>query len=132
MRLETIPLIAGGLVALFGLLLILDAWLPDDVLVRRERRRRPRRERNRGGELMIGLGILGMAGAFLGLDFWRYRIVAALAGALFLVVGMLKNRAYLGEVLRNRGAKRRADPPMDRGPTAVKPPDPTVPKERIR
>lgn len=132
MRLETIPLIAGGLVALLGLLLLLDAWLPDYTLVRRERRRRPRRERSRGGEAMIGLGLLGMAGAFLGLDLWRYRIVAAMAGSALLLLGAMKNRAYLGEVVRYRGASRRAHPPIDRGPTASEPAEPVATRERIR
>lgn len=125
MRLETLPLIAGALVALLGLGIILDAWLPDYTLVPRERRRRPRRERDRAGELLIGLGLLGMAGAFLGLDVWRYRILSALVGAAFLLVGILRNRAYLGEALRFRGASRRAHPPMDRGPTT--PPAPGGP-----
>ena len=119
MRLEHLPLIAGGLIALVGLLVILDAVMADYVIVRRDRRRRPRRERSRGGELMIGLGLLGMAGALLGLDVWRYRIVSALAGALFLLIGLLKNRRYLGEIVRNRGATRRADPPIgDTAPQA--------------
>ena len=133
MRLETIPLIAGGVVALFGLLLILDAWLPDHALVRRERRRRPRRERHRGGEAMIGIGLLGMAGAFLGLDVWRFRILAAIVGAVMLLLGIWKNRPYLGEILRNRGKSRRADPPLDRGPAAPDPNNPNpAPRERIR
>lgn len=132
MRLEIIPLIVGGLVALLGLLLVLDAWLPDYTLVRRERRRRARRERSRGGEAMIGLGLLGMAGAFLGLDVWRYRIVAALAGTVLLLLGMFRSRAYLSEVLRFRGASRRADPPIDRGPVPPGPTEPDRARERVR
>ena len=115
MKLETFPLILGGLVALFGIALIVDAWLDDYTIIRRERRRRPRRERDRTGEFLMGLGVLGMAAAFIGRDMWRYRIVAAIAGAVFLLWGMLKNGKYLREVLVNRGAKRRAYPPMDRG-----------------
>ena len=132
MRLEIIPLIAGGLVALLGLLLVLDAWLPDYTLVPRERRRRARRERSRGGEAMIGLGLLGMAGAFLGLDVWRYRIVAALAGTALLLLGMLRSRAYLSEVLNFRGASRRADPPIDRGPLPPGPTERDRARERVR
>jgi hypothetical protein len=111
-KLETFPLIAGGLVALLGLGLILDAWMEDFKLVRRERRRRPRRNRNRTGEFFIGLGLLGMAGALIGRDEWRYRIVAAIAGAVFLLWGIAKNGAYLKETFVNRGASRRADPPI--------------------
>lgn len=115
MKLETFPLILGGLVALLGIALILDGWLDDFTVLRRERRRRPRRERDRMGEILMGIGVLGMAAAFIGRDVWRYRIVAAIAGAIFLLWGMLKNGKYLREVLVNRGAKRRAYPPMDRG-----------------
>jgi hypothetical protein len=122
MRLETLPLIAGALIALLGLGVILDASLSDYTLVPRERRRRPRRERDRAGEVMIGLGLLGMAGAFLGRDVWQYRIVSAIAGALFLLVGLVRNRGYLGEVLGTRGPGRRANPPMgERGATPAAP-----------
>ena len=134
MRLETIPLIVGGALALVGVLLLLDAWLPDYVLVKRERRRRPRRDRDRTGEFLIGLGLLGMAGAFLGLDTWRYRILATLLGAAFLLIGLLKNRAYLGELLRFRGPSRRANPPIDRGdpPAPSAPPGTSTTKDRTR
>jgi hypothetical protein len=62
-RVETIPLILGSLVALIGLGVIADAWLPEHVLYRSERRRRARAERHLGGETAIGLGVLCMAAA---------------------------------------------------------------------
>ena len=58
MRIETIPLIIGLLVALVGLGLVADAWIPEDVPGFRERRRRQRTERHLGGEAAIGLGVL--------------------------------------------------------------------------
>ncbi|HET9796765.1 MAG TPA: hypothetical protein VFP90_02195, partial [Gemmatimonadaceae bacterium] len=61
MRVETIPLILAGLVALIGVGLLADAWLPERVLFRSERRRRARAERHLGGETAIGLGVLCMA-----------------------------------------------------------------------
>jgi membrane-associated phospholipid phosphatase len=130
-KIETFPLIAGGLVALLGLALILDAWMADFTLVRRERRRRPRRIRNRTGEFFIGLGMLGMAGALIGRDEWRYRILATLVGAFFLLLGIAKNGAYLREVLVNRGAKRRADPPIGTA-TSVSPAADAVKQETPR
>jgi hypothetical protein len=113
MRLEILPLIAGALIALVGIGVILDATMADYTLMPRERRRRPRRERDKAGEIMIGLGLLGMAGAFLGLDVWQYRILSAIVGAVFLLVGLFRNRGYLGEALGTRGPGRRAHPPMD-------------------
>ena len=107
MRLEIIPLILAGIVGLLGLGLIFDAWTPDDIVVKQERRRRPRVERSRGGEAMIGLGILGMAAAFAGRDTWRYSVVAVIAGTVLLLLGIIANRRYLGQVITNRGALRR-------------------------
>ena len=95
MRLETIPLIIGGLIGLVGLALILDAWLPDDLLKTPERRRRPRLERDRLGEGLVGLGVVAMAAAWIGRDSWRYSVVAVIAGALLILFGALRSRPYL-------------------------------------
>ena len=45
MPIEVIPLIAAVLVGLVGLGLLFDAWTPDEIIVKNERRRRPRVER---------------------------------------------------------------------------------------
>ena len=47
MRLETFPLVLGVLLAVIGLAVLFDAWVPDDTIVSEERRRRPRRDRLR-------------------------------------------------------------------------------------
>jgi hypothetical protein len=113
MRIELFPLIAGVVVALIGLGLLFDAWTPDDIIVKRERRRRPRIARNRGGEAAIGLGVLGMAGAFLGRDTWKYSVIAVIAGTLLLTYGAVRNRRYLAEMISNRGALRRREGSME-------------------
>ena len=107
MRIELVPLIIGVLVGLVGLGLVFDAWTPDEIIVRKERRRRPRIERSRGGESAIGFGVLCMGAAFLGRDTWRYSVVAVIAGTLLLLLGVIKNRRYLGQAITNRGALRR-------------------------
>ena len=109
MRVEVIPLIVGIFVGLVGLGLMFDAWTPDEIIVKRERRRRPRIERNRGGEAAIGLGVLCMGAAFIGRDTWRYSVVAVIAGTLLLVIGVIRNRRYLAQTISNRGALRRRD-----------------------
>jgi uncharacterized protein (DUF2062 family) len=114
MSLETIPLIIGAIVALLGLGLLFDAWTPDEIIVKRERRRRPRTERSRGGETWIGLGILGMAAAFIGRDTWRYSVISVIAGAAFMLLGVLMNWRYLGSRLSNRGALRRRETPEEK------------------
>lgn len=109
MRLEIVPLIIGAIVGLLGLALVVDAWTPDDIIVKRERRRRPRVERSRGGEAAIGFGILGMGAAFIGRDTWSYSVVAVIAGTVLLLIGVLMNWRYLGARVTNRGALRRRD-----------------------
>ena len=107
MRVEFIPLIVGAIVAVLGFGLLFDAWTPDDVIVRRERRRHPRVERHRGGEAAIGLGVLCMAAAFIGRDTWSYSVVAVIAGTVLMLYGVLLNRRFLGEAISNRGPLRR-------------------------
>ena len=120
MRLETIPLILGALIGLVGIGLILDAWLKDEIIVRKERRRRPRRERDRLGEALVGFGVLAMAAAFLGRDAWRYSTIVVIAGAVLLLWGAKRSATYI------RGALGRQAPPS--GPSAPSPPsDPSSP-----
>ena len=110
MRVETIPLVLGILVALVGLGIIADAWLPEHVLHRSERRRKARAERHLGGEAAIGLGMLCMAAALIGRDTWTYGTVAVIAGTVLFVVGAWLNRVYMKERIANRGALRRGAP----------------------
>ena len=114
MRVETIPLILGSLVALVGLGVIADAWLPEQILYRSERRRRARAERHLGGETAIGLGVLCMAAALLGRDTWRYSTVAVLVGSFMILNGAWFNRTYLRERISNRGELRRGAPKSDK------------------
>ena len=107
MRLEIVPVIIGILVCLIGLALVFDAWTPDEIIVKRERRRRPRIERSRGGEASIGFGIICMGAAFIGRDTWRYSVLAVIAGTAMLLLGVLMNRRYFAERVGNRGALRR-------------------------
>lgn len=109
MRIETLPLILGVLVALLGIGIIFDAWTPDTTSVSAERRRRPRVERHRNGEALIGLGVLALAAAFIGRDSWRYSVLVVMIGAIFLLVGAILNAAYVRELFVNRGPLRRRD-----------------------
>ena len=110
MRIETLPLILGILVALLGIGIIFDAWTPDAVSVTPDRRRRPRIERHRNGEALIGLGVLALAAAFIGRDSWRYSVLVVIIGAVFLLVGAILNRQYVRELFVNRGPLRRREP----------------------
>src|SRR5436853_7352039 len=93
--LELIPVIIGAFVGLIGLGLLFDAWTPDDIVVKQERRRTPRIERSRGGEAMVGLGVLCMAAAFIGRDTWAYSVITVIAGAVLLFLGAIANRKFL-------------------------------------
>ncbi len=105
MRLETIPLVIGGLIGLIGLALIIDAWLPDDIMVSPERRRRPRLARDRKGEGMVGLGVLAMAAAWIGRDTWKYTVIVVILGAALLLWGVVRSKSYLQSAFQ--GASRR-------------------------
>ena len=107
-RVETIPLILGGIVGLIGLLILADAWLPEKLPYQTERRRSARVERSLGGEACIGLAVLCMSAALIGRDTWPYETVAVIAGAVLFLVGILLNRRYLGERITNRGSLRRS------------------------
>jgi hypothetical protein len=107
MRAETIPLIFGVIVGLLGVAIILDAQLPDYTVVKRERRRRQRIERSRGGEMLLGLAMLAFAAALIGRDTWRYRIVAVIVGVVCLLLGTIANRAFIRQAIVNRGPLRR-------------------------
>jgi hypothetical protein len=107
--LELIPLIIGAVVGLIGLGLVFDAWTPDDIIVKRDRRRSPRIERSRKAEAMTGFGVLCMAAAFLGRDTWVYSVLAVIVGAVLLLLGLIGNWNYIGEMITNRGSLRRRE-----------------------
>lgn len=109
MRLEQVPLFIGVIVAILGLGLVLDAQLPEGFTQSRERRRRERTERNRPGETLMGLGVIGMAAALIGSDSWRFGTLAVLAGVVLLGIGAWLNRDYLRELFLFRGPSRRGE-----------------------
>ena len=111
MRVETIPLILGILIALIGLAILADAWLPEEMSFRGERRRRIRVERSISGEASLGLAVLCMAAAMIGRDSWRYGTVAVIAGSVLFLFGVVQNRTYLRDRIVNRGALRRGGAP---------------------
>ena len=107
MRVETIPLIIGIIVALVGLAILADAWLPEDMPFGKDRRRQERTERSIGGEACLGLAVLCFAAAIIGRDTWRYGTVAVIVGSVLFVIGAFANRHFLRDRIVNRGALRR-------------------------
>ena len=107
MRVETIPLIIGIIVALVGLAILADAWLPEDMAFGTDRRRQERTERSIGGEACLGLAVLCFSAAIIGRDTWRYGTVAVIIGSVLFVIGAFANRHFLRDRIVNRGALRR-------------------------
>ena len=133
MRLETIPLIIGVIIALIGLALLVDSWSAEAIPGMRERRRSPRTERSLGGEASIGLGVLCIAAAIFGRDTWDYVNVAVIAGIVLVLLGTWSNRRYLRDRISNRGALRRAETPAGmRKNERPEPDEPPPPSARIR
>ena len=134
MTLETIPLIVGGLVLLVGLALVLDSAIADATWRAPERRRRVRTDPSRGGEMLVGAGLLLLGAALIGGDSWRWDTVAVLAGAALLLLGAALNGPYLRERLTHRGAARRGrlapDPRRLGDPVAPDPATPRRPNDR--
>ena len=129
MRLETIPLIIGVLIACIGAGIVFDAWTPDEIVIPRERRRRPRVERHRGGEALIGFGVIGVAAEFLGRDNWNYSTYAVIAGVILLVWGAALEWRYVAASITNRGKLRRREPGAGALPPS-EPPAELPPAER--
>ena len=127
MRLEYLPIFFGVIVALGGIGLVADAWMPDQEVRVEERRRRQRTERNRRGEILIGLGVLVIGAAIIGTDNWSGSLYAVGVGGVLLMVGAVMNRAYLREQLDFRGPARR-DPNTRLKPGMPSPP----PHEKFR
>ena len=131
-RLEFLPILLGALVALVGIGLAADAWLPDGTMVPVERRRRPRAERNLRGEAMIGIGVVLLGAALMGRDSWRYGTIAVMLGTALILVGAVMNRSFLHERFAFRGPARRTlggNPPRERVKPAP-PPTRAEPQER--
>ena len=138
MKIElVIPLLCGIVLALVGAALIFDAWTPDELVVSRERRRAPRAERDRPGETMLGFGMIAVAATFFGRDVWAYRIIAVGVGAILLVIGAVRNRHFLHDLVANRGKLRRGAPPdvlarTEPGANAAETPESSERRLRIR
>ena len=121
MRLELLPIIFGAIIALGGVALVADAWLPDRDTRAEERRRRQRTERHRAGEAVVGLGIVALGAAIMGRDSWRGSLYAVAIGGALLMIGAVMNRSYLREQLDFRGKSRR-DPSTQHKPGMPDPP----------
>ncbi|HEX2781846.1 MAG TPA: hypothetical protein VHM30_20230 [Gemmatimonadaceae bacterium] len=129
MRIEYLPIAIGVLVGLLGVGLVADAWLPDrDASLHRERRRRTRAERSRGGEAAVGAAIVLLGVALIVRDEWgSVPWIVGIALALLALGGFL-NRRYFRQELDFRAAARR-DPTTERKPGM---PEKTPPRERLR
>jgi hypothetical protein len=129
MRIEQFPVVLGVLVALLAVGLLIDSAHAEGFRGFRERRRRMRAQRNRRGEALVGLGMIGMALAFIGRDTSRYGTLSALLGTALLIAGAILNRDYLKELLLFRGAARRQE---EREPRELVPEDERIARLRER
>ena len=119
MRLETIPLIFGGLLGLIGLVLLADAVIADGSFAPTERRRRARAQRNHWGEAILGLGILAVAAVLIGRDAWRYTTVAMLAALVLCALGLALNWRYVASMLAGRPSPHTTEPAPDTSESAT-------------
>ena len=116
MRFETIPVVAGIVVGLFGFALLIDSVLPEEVRAQHNSRRRQRSHISPLGEGCIAVAIMCMAAALIGRDNWNYDTLTVIAGGLLFVIGTGLNWTYLHDRISNRGALRRAPADAKRQP----------------
>ena len=130
MRIEYLPIVLGVIVGLLGIGLVADAWLPDrdPSLHVRERRRRARAERSRGGEAAVGLAIVVLGVALIGRDHWDWSPWLVGFAVVLLAVGAILNRRYFRQEIDFRAAARR-DPTTERKPGM---PEATPSSEHLR
>jgi energy-converting hydrogenase Eha subunit A len=107
MKLEQVPIVIGVLVCLIAAAIAYDAIRGDTARPFRERRRRQRAEINTPGEWLVALGTACIGASLIGREDWRWGTIAVIAGATFLLLGAILNRAFLKEILLFRGAARR-------------------------
>lgn len=109
MRLEHIPIILGLLFVAAGIALIADALLREEPLMMRDRRKRERAPRHRGGQAAIGLGAIAVAAALIGRDEWRYGTLAVLLGVVAFAVGVWLNWRYVVDFMLGPEARVSVD-----------------------
>ena len=95
MRLESLPVLLGVIVALFGAVLVFDGAVHDRRTAPVERRKRERPPRSRAGEIFLGVALLFMALALIMRDSWRYTNVAIMLAVASLVAGLMLNMKYV-------------------------------------
>jgi drug/metabolite transporter (DMT)-like permease len=120
MKLETVPIIIGALVALLGILMLVDASSDPEYGPLRDRRRRARATVNQTGEWLLGAGAILIGVALIGRDHWRYGTLLVLIGGILLAVGGVLNRRYIKEFLFFRGATRRKPPTQEQQPPKLR------------
>ena len=116
MRFETIPVVVGIAVGLFGFALLIDSVLPQELRAQHNSRRRERSRLSPLGEGCIAVAIMCMAAALIGRDNWNYDTLTVIAGGFLFVIGAGLNWGYLHERISNRGALRRNTTPTKREP----------------
>ena len=115
MRLETLPILLGLLLAVPGIALIADAFIKDGTFLP-ERRSRPRPERHKLGEAALGVGLLFLSAALIGGDRWRFTTLSVVFALLFFAAGVALNHKYVrgmmfGPAVGPTGTRRVTDEP---------------------
>lgn len=99
MRAEVfLPVFLGVVAVVIGVVLLLDAIVPDGSFVPEERRRAERQPRSRLGEGLLGAAIVLLGASLIGRDSWSYTTVSVLLAVVLGGAGVVMNWRYLREM----------------------------------
>jgi hypothetical protein len=98
MRIELLPVVLGLLAVGIGIVLVVDAAVPDGTFISVERRRGQRPPRNCLGEGLLGAAIILLGASLIGRDSWPYTTLSVLLAVALGAAGVAMNWHYLRDM----------------------------------
>ena len=98
MRIELLPVLLGLLAVGIGIVLLVDAAVPDGTFISVERRRGSRSPRNGLGEGLLGAAIILLGASLIGRDSWPYTTLSVLIAFALGAAGVAMNWHYLRDM----------------------------------
>ena len=98
MSIEILPVVLGLLAVGIGIILVIDAAVPDGTFISVERRRGHRSPRNGLGEGLLGAAVILLGASLIGRDSWPYTTLSVLIAFALGAAGVAMNWHYLRDM----------------------------------